>query len=103
MPTDEEFKELQDKCEWTWTTINGVNGYKIVMPNNESIFLPAAGYMRAQNNNSISTSGFYWSNTLNTDCSSVAKCLNFSSKGIFDHEAIRYDGQTIRPVYDDNL
>ena len=29
MPTYEEFRELLSNCTWTWTTMNGVNGYKV--------------------------------------------------------------------------
>lgn len=44
MPTLKEMEELINKCMWTWTTLNGVNGYKVVGLNGNSIFLPAAGY-----------------------------------------------------------
>ena len=50
MPTKAEFNELMDNCTWTWSTMNGVNGYFIT--SNKSgytdrfIFLPAAGDRR---------------------------------------------------------
>ena len=45
MPTKEEIRELKDNCTWTWTTQNGVNGYLVTSKKNDnSIFLPAAGY-----------------------------------------------------------
>lgn len=43
MPTEDEIKELVDKCTWTWTTQDGKNGYKVIGPNGNSIFLPAGG------------------------------------------------------------
>lgn len=43
-PTDAEFAELIEKCTWEWTTIDGVNGYKITGTNENYIFLPAAGF-----------------------------------------------------------
>ena len=46
MPTIEEWNELISKCTWTWTTMNGVNGYKVKATNGNSIFLPAAGYRK---------------------------------------------------------
>ena len=101
MPSDEEFTELREKCTWTWTTLNGVDGYEVIGPNNKSIFLPATGYKRATNDYSNATSGFYWSNTLSTDKDEDASKLNFSSNGTFTRDGIRYDGNTIRPVYDD--
>ena len=43
MPLPEEIEELIAECEWTWTTLNNVNGYEVKGPNGNSIFLPAAG------------------------------------------------------------
>ena len=43
MPAEEELYELLRDCLWQWFTINGVNGYKVIGPNGNSIFLPAAG------------------------------------------------------------
>ena len=40
MPTYDEMDELIKKCTWEWTQINGVNGYKVIGPNGNSIFLP---------------------------------------------------------------
>jgi hypothetical protein len=45
MPTRAEQDELRNNCTWTWTTQNGVNGYKVTGTNGNSIFLPAAGYL----------------------------------------------------------
>ena len=42
-PTKNDFQELIDECEWTWTTINNVNGYSIKGKNGKTMFLPAAG------------------------------------------------------------
>ena len=69
MPTQEEMKELVSCCTWTWTTINGVNGY-IVTSNMEgysgrSIFLPAAGSYSGTNLYNDGNNGSYWSSSLN--------------------------------------
>ncbi|MBQ2519683.1 MAG: hypothetical protein II540_00155 [Paludibacteraceae bacterium] len=40
LPTIGQWEELSDYCNWTWTG----RGYKVVGPNNKSIFLPAAGW-----------------------------------------------------------
>ena len=45
-PTLSETQELISYCTWTFTTINGVNGYKVLGSNGNSIFLPAAGAMQ---------------------------------------------------------
>ena len=44
MPTQNEIQELVDNCTWTWTTQGGKDGCKVMGPNGNSIFLPAAGY-----------------------------------------------------------
>lgn len=43
MPTKDDFQELIDECDWTWTCINDVNGYSIRGKNGKTMFLPAAG------------------------------------------------------------
>ncbi len=59
MPTKEEFQELVDNCNVTWSIQNGVNGVLFTNRVN-SIFLPA----------SLSVAGFvgrYWSSSLRTE------------------------------------
>ncbi len=62
MPSSEQIQELIEKCTWTWKTINGVNGYLVTGPNNNTMFLPAAG---AYVDGSLvdSNSLYYWSRT----------------------------------------
>lgn len=46
MPSDEDIQELIDECTWTWTTIGGVNGFRVsskAAGNSNAIFLPAGG------------------------------------------------------------
>lgn len=43
-PSRSDMTELVDYCTWNWTTQNGVNGYKVIGTNGNSIFLPAAGF-----------------------------------------------------------
>ena len=43
MPTKSECQELIEKCRWQYATLNGCNGYQIIGPNGNWIFLPAAG------------------------------------------------------------
>ena len=44
MPTYDELQELNNKCEWNWTSVNNVYGYKVVGPNGNSIFIPSSGW-----------------------------------------------------------
>ena len=64
MPTHEEQVELNEKCKWTWTTRNGVKGYKVTGPNGNSIFLPAAGYVIDIDIVYSGTYSIYWSSSL---------------------------------------
>ena len=40
IPTSEEQEELVKNCVWTWTRVDGVEGYKVKAPNGNCIFLP---------------------------------------------------------------
>lgn len=43
MPTETECNELVTKCQWKSLEYNGVEGFKVIGPNGNSIFLPASG------------------------------------------------------------
>lgn len=63
IPTRSEFQELVDNCSWTWTVVNGKNGYKIQNKNDKNgdwIFLPAAGYRLQREPPHTGTEGYYW-------------------------------------------
>lgn len=64
MPTEEELDNLNKKCNWTWDTRNGVNGYVIRGKGSyasNSIFLPCAGYGNGDLLEGFSSYGSYWS------------------------------------------
>ena len=43
LPEKVNAEELVSSCQWTWTELDGVRGYRVTGPNGASIFLPAAG------------------------------------------------------------
>ena len=97
MPTEEEFTELSEKCQWTWTTQNEVNGYKVVGPNGNSIFLPASGWVDGTSLNGVDWNGLYWSSSLNR--TSYAYNVDFGWTGtpsMFGSD--RFFGMSVRPV-----
>ena len=98
MPTDAEMTELREKCTWTWTTQNGVKGYKVVGPNGNSIFLPAAGYMRNSDLTDAGSYGYDWSSSLRSDNPSFAYGVYFNSDIVYWHYNKRYYGRSVRPV-----
>lgn len=98
MPTDAEMTELRTKCTWTWTTLNGVNGYKVIGPNGNSIFLPAAGCRSGGRLSRDGSIGYYWSSSLGTSYSDVACRLTFDSDDYGWFDGGRYYGLSVRPV-----
>jgi hypothetical protein len=98
MPTIDEWEELLEKCTWTWTTLNGVNGYEVKATNGNSIFLPAAGCRVDVGLYSAGSGGSYWSSSLYTDGPNYAQYVYFRS----DYHGTDYNGrdsgQSVRPV-----
>ena len=100
LPTKEQWEELKNKCRWEWTTQNGVNGYKVIGPNGNSIFLPAAGYRYGTNARHVQDYGVYWSATeLGSD---YAYCLYFGSNeaDMRSGNRLRSTGNSVRLVKD---
>lgn len=98
MPTTEEQQELYNNCTWNWIRKNGVNGYNVVGPNGNSIFLPAAGIREDSSLDYAGSCGYYWSSSLTAGESDCACDLYFGSD---DHGwgfNGRYNGFSVRPV-----
>ena len=104
MPTYEEWSELcnTDNCSWTWTTIDGVNGYKVRSKKSgytdNWIFLPAAGFRCNDYHEVVGSIGYYWSLSLSTDCPDNAYSVSFDSGDFGVDGYYRYLGQSVRPV-----
>ena len=100
MPRKNEMDELLDYCEWEWTQMNGVNGYKVIGHNGKSIFLPAAGSCGGSSLYDAGGFGGYWSSTpsSNSYYGSYAYCLDFGSDTQGRYSALRRSGRSVRPV-----
>lgn len=94
IPTKNELQELIDKCTWTLTIQDNVEGYIIKGPNGNSIFLPFGGRYN-QNGLTATSKGVYWSS--NKEGTEAYVLDISSSKKKIDTEDI-YDGCTVRPV-----
>ncbi len=98
MPTKTEMEELVNNCTWTWTTQNGVNGYRVTGPNGNSIFLPAAGYWFGSSHNGVGMYGYYLSSTPIESGTDDAYYLFFGNGYSRVGWGGRDDGHTVRPV-----
>ena len=102
MPTDAELTELREQCTWSWTTQNGVNGYKVTSKKsgytNNSIFLPAAGCRIDSSLYDAGSYCYYWSSSLSTDAPSLAWHTYFSSGFVDRIHSARSSGLSVRPV-----
>ncbi|MBR2618106.1 MAG: Ig-like domain-containing protein, partial [Paludibacteraceae bacterium] len=85
-----------------WTTQNGINGYKVVGPNGNSIFLPAAGYRNGTSIYEYGSYGRYWSSSLFLGGQADNMSFN-SSIGPFGKTADRPLGLSVRPVLPKSL
>ena len=90
MATSIEIDELINSCIWEWTKQNGVEGYKVVGINGNSIFLPATGYKYEWD---------FYSGSCGTS--------NYMGFYFFDRNvglSVYYNsyGQTVRPVLHNN-
>lgn len=110
MPRQAEFEELinPDNCTWTWTTMNGVNGYRVTSkkPGYEgnSIFLPAAGGYSGTDSKLRDAYGWYWSGSIDDKTSDKSTnfayilCFYSDTRFVYVNSAVRCDGHPVRPV-----
>ena len=103
-PTYSEWVELVSRCDYTWTTQNGVNGFLFTARNGNSIFLPAAGIRLDTVYDNVGRGGRYWSSSLSKSLPDMAKGFSFSWNGSdwIDHDIYEYSrefGLVVRPVH----
>lgn len=107
MPTYQELGDLYYMCDWTWTTMNGVNGY-IVRGKGDyasnSIFLPCAGFGDGPSLVNTGSIGDYWSSVPGSDDNFYgdnfyyAWCFGFDSGGYEAGKSGRGYGRSVRPL-----
>lgn len=117
MPTDSEFQELMDKCEWAWEKYRNTQGCRVTGPNGNSIFLPAASFKDDHEAVDTAMYGSYWGRTFNMTNDGFP-CGTELVFGIVDYEAswternfykefgptgYCYCGRSIRPVYAEKI
>lgn len=95
MPTKAEMQELVNNCTWVWSQVSGINGYKIIGQNGNSIFIPASGWYRYSLNESNAKLYCWCSNQYDAQYSS---CIFASSSIRHINTDPKYNGFSIRPV-----
>lgn len=104
MPTDAEWAELRENCDWTWTADyngTGIAGRIVASKTNgNSIFLPAAGFRSDDGLYLVGSDGGYWSSLLGTGGPNSACRAYFDSDDVDRGNDIRRFGQSVRPVQD---
>ena len=103
MPTKAELEELVNNCVWTWTTRNGVKGYKVTGVKtgdlSNFIFLPAEGGCRSGKYLFYKGLGFYWSSDSDKYSSVKAHILSLDNcKKYWVSRDERSVGCLVRPV-----
>ena len=100
MPTPAEWQELYNKCNWRWTSKNGIVGYEVSSKkNNNSIFLPAAGLWSGTSSSDVGFLGMYWSSQVSSSYVNTASHMNFYPGGCNPgNNSNRALGFSVRPV-----
>lgn len=97
MPTLDELKELL-RCDWQWTSLNGIEGYNVIGPNGNSIFFPTSGEYRGGSLQQVGVRGVNAASTLYPSYPGYSHYISFSNSGYSTGRTDRCYGKTIRPV-----
>jgi uncharacterized protein (TIGR02145 family) len=99
MPTEEEFLELIEKCEWREAERDGCYGFEVVAPNENTLFFPAAGYKHDTTLYHDGLEALYWSASAVADNDNKrAKALQANNHERSLQEHYRYYGAQVRAV-----
>lgn len=100
MPTKAELQSLVANTNYSWTTINGVNGGKFTDKTDGSkyVFFPAAGYYIGDSLRNVGSYGNVWSSTPND--SELAYNLGVGIGNVVVDDSYRHSGISVRGVLD---
>lgn len=100
IPTNQEFDDLYNKCDWTWSTMNGVEGYIVRGRGSyasKSIFLPHAGFGYGASLYDAGSFGHYWS-SVPFYWPSVPNTDYYRAWGLFAAQTSNLDRSHVNPV-----
>jgi len=64
LPTKEQWAELKSECVWSLCETNESNGFLLIGPNGNALFIPCAGYAKPQESvRDYDVRGMYWTAT----------------------------------------
>ena len=100
IPSEKQYRELLNECQWKWIQIKGHYGYEITGKNGNKIFLPAAGWICSTKPDYQNKYGYYWTSERVTSNPQFARSLQFpkDGKGIIGNGYLYY-GRSVRAVY----
>ena len=104
IPNKKMMQELYENCTVEWTTSNGVYGMEFTGPNGNTLFLPAAGFRKEDQQLQAGVWGDYWASTASEANTYSAYELYFKNGLIKcdyiynDNPTYRRNGHTVRPV-----
>lgn len=103
LPTEEEWQELYDRCQWKWVVYNGV-GCRQISTKDGSIILPAAGVMLGETRFAEGSFGLYLTSDEGTAENGTAEVniagAYFDSANIYKMEFPRSNRFSVRLVRD---
>lgn len=106
IPTFDEISEIYKKCVFTYCNMKGTKGVRIIGPNGNSIFIPAAGYYKAGQyyhpycEKELSDHVFCRSGSLdNLEGWDTFMCFDEDGITVSGSNAMIPSGMNIRPVY----
>lgn len=102
LPSKKECEELKNNCRWEWTEYRGVKGMKVIGPNGNCIFLPAAGWQNSTLNGQ-GDNGNYWSGSLHDKKHERTWRLGFNNNGVYIGSRLRDNWHSVRPIKERNL
>lgn len=98
MPSDAELTELRTNCKFVWANVNGRNGYQVIGPNGNSIFIPASGFYVDGNIAMENRNGCIWSSSLSPSTPTHAYEFTFYNGSQIRGSVDRFYGENVRPV-----
>ena len=99
MPTSQEFRDLNSKCDWVWTSTNGIYGLIVSGKGDYAsnrIFLPCAGGGGGTSLYDAGSHGQFWSSVPDSD---YDQAISLGFSGYHDMFGThRFYGRSVRPL-----